>query len=63
MIDLARIKLLLQSFNQYFVNVGPNLATNIPTVDAKPEDYLSGYYQNSLFLTPVTINEIKMTIN
>jgi hypothetical protein len=55
--------MISNAFNQYFVNVGPKLASIIPNVDSNPEDFLSGSYPNSLFLTPVTINEIKLALN
>ena len=43
-------------FNNYFVNVGPSLADNIPATDTHFSQYLSGSasVKNSLFLNPVT---------
>jgi hypothetical protein len=61
--SLCRDKaIIFDTFNQYFVNVGPSLASNIPNVDSNPLDYLKGSYPNSLFITPVTTIEIKSAI-
>ena len=45
-------------FNKYFVNAGDSLAKQIPHHPGSPLQYLRGNYINSLFLTPVTDDEI-----
>ena len=47
---------IANGFNNYFVNVGPSLADNIPATDIHFSQYLldSTNVKNSLFLTPVT---------
>ena len=52
-------KTIADKFNDYFTNLGPELAKGIPEVTEKPEDYLSGTFKNSMFLAPVTTDEIK----
>ena len=47
---------IANGFNNYFVNVGPSLAENIPATDTYFSHYLpaSTKVKNSLFLNPVT---------
>ena len=45
-------------FNQYFANVGPNLAKNIPNSSSTYQASLNHLCDNSIFLQPVTENEI-----
>ena len=47
---------IANGFNNYFVNVGPSLADNIPDTDTQFSQYLSAStnVKNSLFLNPVT---------
>ncbi len=51
---------IANGFNNYFVNVGPSLADNIPDTDTQFSQYLSAStnVKNSLFLNPVTDVEI-----
>ena len=51
---------IANGFNNYFVNVGPSLADNIPATDTHFSQYLSDStnVKNSLFLNPVTEDEI-----
>ena len=51
---------IANGFNNYFVNVGPSLADNIPATDTHFSQYLSDSTNvtNSLFLNPVTEDEI-----
>ncbi len=51
-------KSIANSFNTYFVNVGPTLAQKIPEQVKKPEDFLVGNYNYSMFLMPITPQEI-----
>ena len=47
-----------EKFNEFVVNVGPNLAEKIPTQTATPEHYLGSQLTNTIFLAPVTHTEI-----
>jgi len=49
---------IVNSFNEFFVNIGPTLAKNIPTTSSQPEQYLVGSYTNSLYLSPLNENEL-----
>ena len=46
---------IANKFNEYFVNVGPNLAKSIKKNDTiKFENYLKGNYPESMFAEPIT---------
>ena len=45
-------------FNDYFINIGPILAINIPKTTKSPADYLNATNNNSMFITPTDIKEI-----
>ena len=51
-------------FNQYFINVGSNVDKSIPRTKKSPLSYLKGRNPpESLFLAPVTSEEIEIIIN
>ena len=55
---------IANKFNEYFVNVGPNLAKGIQQNDTIPfENYLKGNYRESMFTEPVTEYEILTEID
>ena len=49
---------IAESFNEYFVNVGPNLARNIPNCDKKFDDYLTNRNSHAMFFAPALECEI-----
>ena len=49
-------------FNEYFVNVGPNIAKKIPSSDKMYNHYLTGSYKNNFFLEAVTKYELETEI-
>ena len=49
-------------FNHYFVNVGSNIDKSIPRTKKSPTDYLKNRNSNSLFLTPITEQDIEIII-
>ena len=51
-------KAIAEYFNNFFVNVGPTLAKNIPTCSNNFESFLSNRVDESIFLNPVTDEEI-----
>ena len=55
---------IANEFNNYFVNVGPSLADNIPATDIHFSQYLSdsNNVKHSLFLNPVTEDEIVQVV-
>ena len=57
-------KEISNGFNDFFVNVGPDLAKNIVAPDNVDIDkYLNNRTVNSMFLTPITEDEILKIIN
>ena len=49
--------------NEYFTNIGPQLAEEIPFVQGSTNQYLKGVYKNSMFTLPATPDEIRGMIN
>ena len=49
-------------FNDFFTNIGINLAKNIPNATHDPSYYLRGSFVDSMYLSPVTENEVS-TLN
>jgi hypothetical protein len=57
-------KKIANGFNEYFINVGPNLAKKIKeNPDMTFDNYLTSNYPNSMFLDPITENELVIEIN
>ena len=50
-------------FNEYFVNIGNNLANKIKMQPNSHEKYLGGTFQESMFISPVTKEEINSIIS
>ena len=50
-------------FNNYFVSVGPTLASKIITDGISHRSFLTESLQTSFFLEPTTTNEIKAVIS
>ena len=49
-------------FNDFFTNIGINLAKNIPNAIHDPSYYLRGSFVDSMYLSPVTENEVSSLI-
>ena len=49
-------------FNNFFVNCGKNIAKDIPCATRSPTSFLTGYYPEPIFLSPVTPTEIESHI-
>ena len=45
-------------FNEFFINIGPNLAKLIPNQQLSPLHFMGDPIKNSIFLCPVTSSEI-----
>ncbi len=56
-------KTIAHQFNNFFTNVGPELAQKIPGSNSDPLDYISDDFPNSLFQTPITTVELCDCIN
>ena len=55
-------ELIVEKFNDYFVNIGPTLAKSIPNVNKTPSEYMTNEIIHSLFLFPVTESEINVIL-
>ena len=54
---------IVDSFNNYFVEIGPKLASNIPKCDKNFFDYLPNSNPNSMYFVPVHEGEIQDIVN
>ena len=54
---------IANGFCEYFTNIGPNLAKNIPTSSNSHRSFLKGNFVNSMFLEPATQQEIIELVN
>ena len=52
-----------ENINEYFINLGPNLADKIPTSLRNFDLYLDERNINSIFLNAITINEVAREID
>ena len=50
--------LISEKFNDFFVNIGPNLAKKIPSQSLSPLKYMGQPLVQSMFLSVVTPDEI-----
>ena len=53
---------IAKHFNNFFTNIGPNLAKGIPKVDIDPLSYMGEALKETLFLSPETETEINKII-
>ena len=54
--------LIVNAINNYFVNVGSSLDALIPSSNVDPNTFLRGHHPDSLYLSPVTPEEIFASI-
>ena len=55
---------IANEFNNYFASIGPTMAATIPRANLHPSSYLKNPNPNSMFINPVTTNEvIDITLN
>ena len=55
---IADKTIIVNKFNDYFVNIGFNLASKIPNTDSKISSFLEGDYPASMYLYPTNPAEI-----
>ena len=55
-------ELISNKFNDFFINIGPTLAKSIPHVNKSPLSYLGNRLTESIYLDPVSENEIGQLI-
>ena len=51
-------ELISNKFNDFFINIGPTLAKSISHVNKSPLSYLGNRFTESIYLAPVSENEI-----
>ena len=51
-------KLITESFNNFFINIGPTLAKSIPCINKSPLASMGDMVMESIYLQPVTCEEI-----
>jgi hypothetical protein len=50
---------IADKFDEYFINIGPQLASKINgNLETSIQKYLTGNFMNSMFLNPITENEM-----
>ena len=54
---------IADTFNDYFVNIGTRLASNLPLCNTAFESFLNDRLSHSLFLTPITQEEAVDILN
>ena len=54
---------IANAFNNYFANIGNNLASQIPDIQKSPLDYLTTPLSSSFYIYPVTASEISFEIS
>ena len=54
---------IADAFNDYFVNIGSNIANQLPTTDTSFESFLNDRCPNYFFITPIIQEEIVDIIN
>ena len=57
-IKLTSPSAIAEKFNDFFVNVGPDLARKVPSSPTKPSSFLKNDYCKSVFLALTTTEEI-----
>ena len=56
-------KEVVNNFNNYFTNIGKELASMIPDTNISPKRYLTASLDHSIFVKPVTFSEISTYIS
>ena len=55
-------KIIADRFNDFFINIGPNLASKIPNTNSDFKNYLPQANTNSIYLEPITEYELEKII-
>ena len=55
-------QIICEGFNNFYINVGPTLASKIPQFPKSPKDYLPPSNSKSIFLEPATKDEVEKLI-
>ena len=60
--EMTDPKSIADVFKNYFANIGSNLASSIPTATKTASEFMPPPIRDSLFLSPVTADEIQLEI-
>ena len=55
--------MIAEIFNNFFVNIGPNLARDIPTSNIEFHSFLRQAQDHTMFFSPVTTYELTDIVN
>ena len=53
----------METFNKFFANIGYNISENVPLPTTSYHNYLNQLHNNSMFLDPITPNDIIETVS
>ena len=53
---------IANNFCDYFTNIGPNLASKIPSTNSSPKDFLSSSLSESISLQQLTVGELNNNV-
>ena len=55
-------KIIVNSFNDFYINIGPNISKSTPDCDVSPLAYMGTRVNNSMFINPTIETEIRKII-
>ena len=61
--ELTDCKSIANAFNDFFANIGHNLASKIPSVNTSSMSFMPSKQDNSIFLNPISSKEIEEEID
>ena len=61
--EINNSKDIASAFNEFFTQVGHNLATSVPIANRPPMSYMQNRQSNSIYLSPTSSNEIENEID
>ena len=61
--DITDPKAIADAFNNYFSNVGWNLANSVPNTENTPQQYLNNQAYDTFYLFPTSVSEIETEIS
>ena len=53
---------ICESFNDFYINIGPKLSADIPIHNKSPTSYITNHISDTIYLEPVTENEVENII-
>ena len=53
---------ICESFNDFYINIGPKVSADIPIHNKSPTSYINNHISDTIYLEPVTENEVENII-